>query len=91
MFQRSIDLSSVQNIVVGQRTRNIGRATNDINRIKLCFSLVTQQRTVDFQACSILQRDALVEALRSAIKFNLIHKPVKKRNQDIEITIYTSD
>lgn len=88
-LQRGLDFSTVSDIKVGEKTKNISRATNDYERIQLCFSLITNERTVDLQACSILQRNALVEALRKVLTFNHKHRPVRKMKNRVEVSIFT--
>ena len=68
----------MQEIVVGQMTHNIQRSTQDRSKVRMmCFSLVTPNRTLDMQACSVIQRDALVAALEKVVAFNRKYKPTK--------------
>jgi len=73
---RGLELARVVGIRIGEMTATIRRTTKDRNKVRnLCFSLVTHERTLDLQACSVIQRDALAAALRKVIEFNHRHKP----------------
>jgi len=75
---RGIELKHVTDVTSGQMTPTIARTTSDKNKVKAqCFSLVTMSRTLDMQACSIIQRDALVNALKAVVDFNHKYKPEK--------------
>ena len=64
--------------VAGVPTSTILKSTTDRQKIKsLCLSLVTQSRTLDLQACSVIQRDALVSALQAVLAFNKKYRPEK--------------
>lgn len=57
----SVDLKDVLFIEWGKRTQNLSSdATKDV-RDEVCFSLVTEDSTLDFQASSKVERDALVQ------------------------------
>jgi len=75
---RGIELKHVTEVSSGQLTPTISRSTSDKNKVRAqCFSLVTMSRTLDMQACSVIQRDALVNALKAVIAFNHKYKPEK--------------
>ena len=75
---RGIELRHVTEVTSGQLTPTIARYTSDKNKVRTqCFSLVTQARTLDLQACSVIQRDALVNALRAVVEFNHKFRPEK--------------
>ena len=75
---RGIELKHVTEVSAGQMTPTIARSTSDKNKVRAqCFSLVTLSRTLDLQACSVIQRDALVNALRAVVAFNHKYKPEK--------------
>lgn len=75
---RGIELKQVTDVTSGQMTPTITRNTSDRNKVKAqCFSLVTQSRTLDMQACSVIQRDALVRALKAVVDFNHKYRPEK--------------
>jgi len=87
---RGLELAKVRGIRVGEMTKTISRSTKDYKKVRnLCFSLETAQRTLDLQACSVIQRDSLVAALRKVVEFNHTHKPVRKDRNRTEITVYT--
>lgn len=73
---RGLELKQVVGMRRGEMTPTIRRSTKDARKVRsLCFSLETQARTLDLQACSVIQRDALFSALEKAIAFNHRHKP----------------
>jgi hypothetical protein len=75
---RGIELKHVTEVTSGQMTPTIARTTSDKKKVQAqCFSLVTMSRTLDMQACSVIQRDALVNALKSVVAFNHKYKPEK--------------
>jgi hypothetical protein len=75
---RGIELRHVTDVTAGQMTPTIARTTSDKSKVKAqCFSLVTMSRTLDMQACSVIQRDALVNALKAVVAFNHKYKPEK--------------
>lgn len=75
---RGIELKHVTEVTSGQLTPTIARYTSDKNKVRTqCFSLVTQARTLDLQACSVIQRDALVNALKAVVEFNHKYRPEK--------------
>lgn len=89
-LHRGLELSKVRGIRVGEMTKTISRSTKDYKKVRnLCFSLETTQRTVDLQACSIIQRDSLVAALRKVVEFNHRHRPVRKDKNRTELVVYT--
>lgn len=52
---RGIELKYVTQVASGQMTPTIARATGDSARVRaLCFSLITQARTLDMEACSVV-------------------------------------
>jgi len=86
---RGLELAKVRMIRVGEMTKTISRSTKDYKKVRnLCFSLETTQRTLDLQACSIIQRDSLVAALRKVVEFNHKHKPVRKDRNRTEISVF---
>lgn len=49
---RGLELAKVLGIRVGEMTKTISRSTKDYKKVRsLCFSLETEQRTLDLQAC----------------------------------------
>ena len=75
---RGIEIKHVTDVQVGVATSTILKSTTDRQKIRsMCLSLVTQSRTLDMQACSVIQRDALVAALKAVIAFNQKYRPEK--------------
>jgi hypothetical protein len=65
---RGIELKHVLEIKAGEATPTILKSTSDRQKVRQqCLSLVTQSRTLDLQACSVIQRDALVAALHAVV------------------------
>lgn len=83
--QRGLALSEVRDVKVASKTNNIRKATKDANKIQLCFSLITVERTLDLQACSKIQRDTLADCIQRVLAFNKKYQPVKKGIHRIEI------
>eukprot|EP00924_Labyrinthula_sp_SR-Ha-C_P009296 maker-scaffold_2-snap-gene-19.38-mRNA-1 protein AED:0.01 eAED:0.01 QI:377/1/1/1/0.66/0.5/4/61/392 len=87
---RGLELSNVVRMRVGEMTKNIARSTKDYRKVrKLCFSLETKERTLDLQACSVIQRDTLVAALTKAVEFNHKYKPKRKDRGTTSVLVYT--
>jgi len=73
---RGLELAKVVGVQIGTMTPTIKRSTKDQKKVRtLCFSLETNDRTLDLQACSVIQRDALAAALKKVVEFNHRHKP----------------
>jgi len=85
---RGLELSQVTRIGVGELTPTIRRATKDSKKVKnLCFSLFTESRTLDIQACSVIQRDSLAAALTRVVEFNHKHTPRRVDKFQTELSI----
>ncbi len=75
---RGVELRQVSEVLIGEMTSTIARSMSDKTKVRaLCFSLVTSNRTLDLQACSVIQRDTLVAALKQVIEFNKKYRPQK--------------
>lgn len=87
---RGLDLAQVTDIRAGKFTATISRSTKNRKKVQnLCFSLITPERTLDLQACSIIQRDTLIAALKKVVEFNHKHKPVRKGKHRTEVSVFT--
>jgi hypothetical protein len=73
---RGLELAKVTGVRIGEMTPTIKRSTKAVRKVQnLCLTLETNARTLDLQACSVVQRDTLAAALKKVVEFNHRHRP----------------